>query len=76
MLVRLTPKNYETDLTVPEDLITAAEGVAAGAVVQRNHFNNLNNANKLAIKKHWGEKVCLANTHFIMVQIFVSSNMR
>jgi hypothetical protein len=71
MLVRLTPKDYETDLTVPDDLITEAAGAAAGAVVQRNHFNGLNDANRLAIKKHWGEKVCLANTHFIIVQIFV-----
>jgi hypothetical protein len=70
MLVRLTLKDYETDLTVPDDLITEAEGKAAFAVVQRNHFNGLNDANKLAIKKHWGEKMCLANTHFIMVHIF------
>jgi hypothetical protein len=40
-------------------------------VVHRNHLNGLNDVNKLAIKKHWGEKVCLANTHLIMVQNFV-----
>ena len=71
MLVKLTPKDYETDLTIPDDIILEAEGANADVHTQLNRFNGLSDENKLAIKKHWGEKVCLANTHFIMVQIFV-----
>jgi hypothetical protein len=35
MLVKLTPEDYETDLTVMDNLITEAEGAAAGAVIQK-----------------------------------------
>jgi hypothetical protein len=52
MLVRLTAKDCETHVAVPNKILVEAE---------------LSEANKLAIKEHWGEKVFIANTCFIKV---------
>jgi hypothetical protein len=73
MLVTFTPKDYATDLMASNAVITEAEGAGHDVHVQLNILIGLSEPKKLAIKKHWSEKFCLANmcTHFIMVHIFV-----
>ena len=62
--MRLTSKNYETDLSVPNDIIFEADGVGSEVHVQLNRFLGLLEANKLAIKSVPSKYICR------MIQMF------
>jgi hypothetical protein len=68
VLIKLTRKDYVTDLTLHQDIITEN---AASAHEQFNAINFISDVNKQAIKKRWGEKIGIATANFIMVQIII-----
>jgi hypothetical protein len=66
--IKLSTKDYMTDLTFPQDIITEE---AAGAHSQLDPMNFISDANKQNLNKHWGEKIAIATANFILVQIFI-----
>jgi hypothetical protein len=68
VLINLTPKDYVTYLTFPHDIITEE---AAGAYNQLDAMNFISDANKQALKKHWGEKIAIGTANFTMAQILI-----
>jgi hypothetical protein len=60
ILIKLTPIYYVADLTFPPEIITGAIGAV-----------NIICKTKRAIKKCWDEKIAIATSNFIMVQIFI-----
>ena len=69
VLIKLTPKDYITDLAFPPEIIKEAAGEADHA--QLNANNIITDANKQDLKRHWGEKIAVATANFTMVQILM-----
>jgi hypothetical protein len=68
VLIQLTPKDCVTYLTFQAEIIRATSDEA---YQQLGTVNFILDANKQALKKHWGEKIAIVTANFIMVQIFI-----
>jgi hypothetical protein len=66
--VKLTPKDYVTDLSFPKDIIT--ETINEGQP-QLEAINFIFKVYKEAFKWHWGENIAITIANFIVVQIFI-----